>query len=333
MKNILVIGATGAMGIYLTKELLSMGYAVDGITCEEADSYDKNLTYIKADAMKDETLKELLKKDYAAIVDFMIYPNVLQFEKRHTLFLSHTDHYIFLSTYRVYSDRQLPITESCPRLLDVSEDESLLYTNDYSIYKAQEEDILRRSGADNYTIVRPAITYSRKKYQLTILEAPLVIARMCRGKRLILPGEALDKQATMSWGGDVGKMIARLVLNKKAFRQVYTTSTSEHHTWREIAQMYHRIGNLEYIGVDTETFLNIFAPGNIGARQQLCYDRLFDRVVDNAEILNITGIQPAELMPLEEGLRKELSQINPIKDIPLNGPVSERMDAYLKTLR
>lgn len=114
---------------------------------------------------------------YDAIVDFMIYTSESEFEAYYKLFLENTNHYIFLSTYRVYANT-VPITEESPRLLDVSADEAFLASGDYAIYKAQEEEILKESDYTNWTIIRPAITYSKKRFQLTTLEANVLITRM-----------------------------------------------------------------------------------------------------------------------------------------------------------
>ncbi len=44
-------------------------------------------------------------------------------------------------------------------------------------------------------------------------------------------------------------------------------------------------------------------------RRQLKYDRLFDRVIDNSKILKLCGMKQSDLMPLYEGLKREISQL------------------------
>ena len=89
----------------------------------------------------------------------------------------------------------------------------------------------------NWTIVRPTITFSKYRFQLVTLEAPILIHRAMAGKTVLLPELAMDIQATMSWAGDVGKMFTRLVLNPKAYAESFSICTAEHHTWREIAAL------------------------------------------------------------------------------------------------
>lgn len=304
-KKVLVVGGTGAMGVYLVPELLSMGYQVDVLALDTDISDDPNLHYIQGNAKDYDTVEKIVKREYAAVVDFMIYYTREEYERFLPVYLEHTEHYIFLSTYRIYADEEHPIRETSPRILDVTKDEKLLQSGDYCIYKAQTEDFLKKSEYENWTIVRPAITYSKRRFQLITMEYDLVIRSMLEHESLVVPENAMVKQATMSWAGDVARMLARLVLNKRAYKETYSVCTSEHHTWEEIAQMYQRIGGLKYCVADTETFLNIIAPGNIHARQQLLLDRYYDRVMDNSKILNITGMKQSELMPLEEGLAME----------------------------
>lgn len=329
-KKVLVPGGTGAMGVYLVPELLNLGYEVDVISLDEKQSDNQKLRYFKADAKDVGYIEKILENGYDAVVDFMIYPTKEEYETFIPLYLKNTEHYIFLSTYRVYANEEHPIRETSPRLLDASKDQVLLTSGDYCIYKAQSEEFLKTSGYSNWTAIRPAITYSKRRFQLITMEYNLVVRRMMEGKTLVLPEPAMNIEATMSWAGDVAKMIAGLVLNSRALREIYSVCTAEHHTWREIAEMYSQIGELKYITVDTDTFLNIISPGNIYARQQLIYDRYFDRIMDNSKILEITGMKQSELMPLREGLEMELSALKKENiEWPSSDDAYNRMDEYL----
>lgn len=292
-------------------------------------SDNPKLKYIKGNAKDYNVIANQLKNEYDAVVDFMIYYVKEEYEKFLPLYLMYTEHYVFLSTYRVYANEEHPIKETSPRILDVTKDEKLLNSGDYCIYKAQAEDYLKKSNFTNWTILRPAITYSKRRFQLVTLEYDLVVRRMMESKMLVLPKGAMHVQATMSWAGDVAKMIARLVLNKAAYQEIYSVCTSEHHTWEEIAQMYRKIGGLRYCTTDTENFLDIIAPNNIHARQQLILDRYYDRIMDNAKILNITGMKQSELMPLEKGLAMELAAF-PKDVVWRQDDRVDRMDVFLR---
>lgn len=330
MKKVLVMGGTGVMGSYLVPDLLKLGFQVDVVALDSKESRDPNLRYFVGDAKDDVYMSEILKNDYDAIVDFMMY-GTEEFRKKHEILIGNTEQYIFLSSYRVYANKEIPVTENAPRLLEVSEDKEFLKSDDYSLYKAREEDILRNSGKKNWTIIRPTITYSPARVQLVCLEPDTIINRTRLGKKVLLPGKAMNVQATMTWGGDVARMIARLVLNKAAYGEAFSAATAEHHSWKEIAEYYKKIIGLEYIAIDTEEFLTIRQDELIThCRWQLDYDRCFERVMDNTKILNVTGLKQSDLTPLYDGLKRELEAI-PKDKIFGTMDYSDRMDWYMET--
>ena len=325
-KKILVLGATGAMAVYLIPILLEKGYSVVGVSLEDMKSDCKNLTYIKADAKDLTFLKEQLKEKFDAIVDFMIYKSVEIFEEYYKLFLENTKHYMFFSSYRVYAE-DAPLRETSKRLLDVEKPADFVSEREYSIYKAEQEDLLNNSPYKNYTIVRPAITYSKRRLQLTILEADVLIHRMLAGKTVVLPEGAMEKYATMSWAGDVAKMLAGILFNEAAFGETYTVATAEHMKWKDIAKIYQKIGGLQYITVANDVFLDIMG-GNVLYKQQLLYDRCFDRIIDNSKILSLCNMKQEDLMPIEEGLKREFENVTSY-NMPYHEAINTRMDAYL----
>lgn len=150
---------------------------------------------------------------------------------------------------------------------------------------------------------------------------------MFENKTVVLPEGAKNVQATMSWAGDVAKMIARLLFNEKAYTQTYSVCTSEHKTWGEIADIYNKIYGLKCAWVNDEDYIDIVG-GRIAARNQLMYDRELNRVMDNSKILEATGMKQSELMPLEKGLSYELSRLKKDDIIP-DFNINNDMDKYL----
>lgn len=328
MKKVLVLGGTGAMGVYVVPELVKRGYEVTVASLDDVPQpVGGNPRYIKADTKNIENLNALLAEKFDGIIDFLLYLTD-EFRQRCKLLLESTDHYIFLSSYRVYADK-FPITESSPRLLDVSEDREFLACEDYSLYKAREENILRESGMNNWTIVRPAITYSKRRFQLVTLEAQYVINRTFDGKTVILPEEAADIQGTMTWAGDVAKMFAGVLFNPRAMCETFTFATSEHHSWKEIAEYYHEFIGLKYVFTDKKTYTNLIRPNDMYTVWQLEYDRLFNRIIDNSKILDVAGLKQESFMKLKDGLALELSALP--RDFRFADPLgaNQRMDAYL----
>lgn len=300
-KKILMLGGTGAMGMYLAPEMVALGYQVF-ITSRKEHESTEDIVYITGNAKDKAFLDTLLKQKFDCIVDFMIYKTE-EFRGRYMDLLNSTPHYIFLSSYRVYGDNHgEPITEESPRLLDsVKDDPEFLATDEYSLTKARQENILKESDKKNWTIIRPAITYSKDRFQLGTMEAQDFVKRALEGKTVIFPRQMLDKQATLSWAGDVAKMMSRMILNDKTMGETYTVSTAEHHTWKEVMELYKELLGMRVKIVDLAVYQNIF-----GGPYQIRYDRMLDRVVDNSKVLAVTGMQQEELMPLKDGLRMEL---------------------------
>ena len=286
-KKVLVLGATGAMGQYLVPYLAQMGYTVDAVSLDKVETELPGVRYIQANAKEIPTLARLLAAHYDGVVDFMIYPTA-DLANYLPIFLNGiTDHYIYLSSYRIYDNKEVPVKETSPRLLDTADDILLRNSDDYSIYKARGENIVRTFPKERWTIIRPAITYSRMRYQLVTLEAPNTVGRARAGKTVLLPEEARDIQGTMSWAGDVAMMIARLLFNDRARGEVFTVATAEHHTWGEIADYYKEICGLKAAWIPKEDFT---------------------RIMDNSKVLEVTGMKQEELRPLFDGLKYEIGR-------------------------
>ncbi len=335
-KTVLVLGATGAMGKYLIPQLAERGYEVtavyreDWLTAKGLTSDAPNVHYVPMDVMEPGNYDSLMSKHYDGIVDFMIY-NTAKLPIYLPRALAATDHYIYFSSYRVYDGKDVPVREYSRRLIDSTENAWLKHSDDYSIYKARGEEMLKVSPRRNWTAVRPSIIYSLQRNQLVTLEANLTTARARAGRSTVLPVQAKDIQGTRTWAGDAARMLAGLLFNELALGEVYSIATAEHHTWGEIAEMYHDICGLNSVWVDKEDYLKLVDPhGGPGARWQLEYDRLFNRVMDNSKVLHATGITQDSLRPLYDGLAYEIGRFP--KDDPAiacDSPVSIRFNDFL----
>ncbi len=331
-KKVLVLGGTGAMGVYVVPELLELGYKVDVLSLDDRKSDHPNLRYFQVENAKvEDTIRPYLENgNYDGIVDFMLY-TTKTFSTRHKLLLDNCKHYIYLSSYRVYANEQHPITESAPQLWDVSTDEDMMKTDTYALAKAKQEDILENSAYNNWTAIRPAITFSKFRYQLVTLEAEVIVHRAKLGKKVLLPEGAMKAQATMTWGKDVAKMISKLLFNEKAMREHYTVATAEHNTWETVASYYHDLIGLEYEVIPTDDFLKLIDPEDPfhGPRWQLEYDRMYDRIVDNTKVLEVTGLKQSDFSTVRDALALELANL-PKDTVWKENPVNDRMDAYIR---
>ncbi|HOG19853.1 MAG TPA: NAD-dependent epimerase/dehydratase family protein [Salinivirgaceae bacterium] len=234
--KILLLGGTGAMGEYLS-DILSQKGNQTFVTTRSLRTSKENLTFIQGNAKNLSFLKSILDKRWDAIVDFMVY-STAQFQKRVDLLLNATHQYVFLSSARVYADSESPIVESSPRLLDVSNDVEFLKTDEYSLAKARQEDILRKSGKANWTIIRPYITFSSHRLQLGVLEKEDWLYRALKGKTIVFSEDINSKLTTLTFGIDVAKSISALIGEEETYGETFHITTEEHTKWSEILDLY-----------------------------------------------------------------------------------------------
>ena len=310
MKKVLLIAGGGTLGRYTAKELLSKGCEVDVICLEDCTSDNPKLRYYnhyKANADLKYLTEFLKDKYYDGIVNYIHYTSVEDYKPVHKLLSEKTGHLIFLSSYRVYADLQHPITETAPMLADViKDDEEFLKTENYAIPKAKCEKFLREeSGTENWTVVRPVISFSDKRFDLVTVSGREIIDAAKSGKTILLPEAAKNLTAGLDWAGNSGKLIANLLFKKECFGESYTVSSGQNLTWGEVAEIYTRLTGVKFIWTDTQKYVNISNGGYI-----LFYDRLYDRAVDNTKILKATGLNKDDFASVEEGIIIELDNIN-----------------------
>ena len=324
--KVLLIGGTGAMGVYLRRELALLGYEVY-VTSRGEQPREPGVHFIVGNGKNISFVKGVLSEVAPDVaIDFMIY-GTNEFAERYNLFLDRLKQYMFLSSYRVFNET-VPLREDSPRLLDSIDDEAYLKTDEYALCKARCEDMLRKSGKKNWTILRPGITYSTARFQFGCLEANVVCYRALHGQPVIIPRDMLAKRTTMTWGGDVAKMIARLVLNDGALGEDFNVATSESRTWSEIAAIYRATLGMKLKEVSLSEYFDVCG------QYQVRYDRMFDRVMDNTKILTVTGLKQASFKSVEEGLRGELlSNYGYLQSIKPNIIQNAKIDKVCRSIK
>lgn len=305
MKKVLLIAGGGTLGTYTAKELLNKGCAVDVICLEDYTSNNPKLCYHKAKADLNYLTEFLKDKYYDGIVNFIHYYVPEMYKPVHKLLTSKTDQLIFLSSYRVYAESKQPLTEESPFLADVVEDEEFLKSEDYAVPKAICEKFLREeSGTENWTVVRPVISFSDKRFDLVTVSGHEIIDAARSGKTVILPEAAKKLTAGLDWAGNSGKLIANLLFKKECLGEAYTVSSGQNLTWGEVADIYTRLTGVNFRWADTEEYVSTGHGGN-----GLFYDRLYDRAVDNTKILKATGFKNEDFTSIEDGIKIELNNI------------------------
>lgn len=305
-KKVLLIGGNGTLGTYTAKELSAMGHSLDIICLEDNQADTDRIKYYKATANID-FLKEFLKdRYYDGIVNFILYEDVDEYKPIHKILSEKTDHLIFLSSYRVYADLQHPITETAPLLFDVSEDEDFLKNEKYAVSKAKAEHFIREeSGTTSWTIVRPVISFSDKRFDIVTRNGREVIDRTKNNEIITLPEVSRNLTAGLDWAGNSGKLIANLLFKENALGEAYTVSSAQNLTWGEVANIYTELLGAKFKWVSTEEFVNENPYLRVNP-WILKYDRFFDRKIDNKKILSATGLKKDDFVSIKDGIKIEL---------------------------
>jgi len=302
--KVLVLGGTGAMGVHLVKKLADKNYDVY-VTSRSRSGQQENITYIVGDAKESDFLQRLLNEHWDCIVDFMVY-STSQFQERYEFFLNATEHYFFISSSRIYAESNTPLTENSPRLLEISQDELYLATDEYALTKARQEDLLFESVYKNWTIIRPYITYDKQRLQLGVLEKECWLYRAVYGRSIVAAKEIQTKQTTLTSGEDVANAMAALIGNKKAQGEAFHITTDESLTWHEVANIYKGVLNKHGIRTDLlEQELKDFLKWRKGT-YQVIYDRLYNRTFDNSKVKQF--IDTSSFTTPQKGLSEALTQ-------------------------
>lgn len=321
MKNILVLGGTGAMGSHLVKILAGRGDKVT-VTTRSTRQSMPNIKYIQGNAKECSFLDRLLDRKWDAIVDFMVY-TTSAFEQRAPKFLAATDQYIFLSSARVYADSSHAISEESPRLVDSSADEKFLDTDEYSLAKARQENILCYSGNKNWTIIRPYITYSEQRLQLGVLEKEGWLYRALKGRTIVFSEDIASKLTTLTHGLDVAGAMAALIGEEPALGEAYHITQREAVSWQAVLDIY--LDVLEkHLGKRPKVLLlslDDFSRCK-QAEYQIKYDRLFNRVFDSSKAGKVVDVR--SFRSLEQGLADCLEEF---LEKPVFLPIDWRSEA------
>lgn len=321
--NILILGGTGAMGNHLIKQL-GGGKNHLTVTSRRAVDNSEYVTYIKGNAKSHEFLFPILdSQNWDAIVDFMCY-STSEFEHLYEKFLSSTRQYVYLSSSRVYADNQDYIVETSSRLLDVGKDEDYISTDEYALAKARQEDILRNSAKTNWTIIRPYVTFSTYRLQLSCEEKESWLYRALHGRSIVISKDLLDKVTSFTYGNDVAAGIAGIIGQESAFGEAFHITTNET-TWNDILQIY-LDGIEKTTGKRPTLYLtDSYKPFYGGNIEQVRYDRLYNRKFDNSKISHYVDI--SKFHPLREALLSCISDfVNSPQWLEINWGQEARKD-------
>ena len=282
--NILVLGGTGAIGKSLVEYLQESGNQIL-VTSRKSHKNYGNVSFICGDAKNISFLRQILAAHYDVIIDFMVY-STNEFSERYQLLLQNTDKYIFISSCRVFDIIQIPITENSPKLLDRKDDPVFLNTDEYSLSKARQENILKTGNFANWTIVRPYITYNDNRLQLGVYEKENWLYRALHGRSIVFSKDILNRFTTLSYGGDAGKAIACIAVAPNTTSQSFNIVGNTPVKWSEVLDIYLDAFE-EIVGFRPKVFCSDLST-NLqldSAKYQVIYCRASDRIFDNSKLM------------------------------------------------
>jgi nucleoside-diphosphate-sugar epimerase len=281
--RILLLGGTGAMGIHLSKIISDRGDNIV-ITSRSSKESTKQIEYREGDAKDLDFLNNILEEKWDTIVDFMVYSQV-DFKERIEKLLSRTSQYIFLSSSRVYDNSKEFITEDTTKLVDTTTDKEYLQTDEYALSKARQEDILKSSNKQNWTIIRPYITYSEIRLQLGTLEKENWLYRAIHGRTIIFSEDIKNHFTTLTYGLDVSTAMSKFIGNSSCLGESYHITNDTSYKWDDLLNVYldvleEKLGSRPKVLYQNLSDYSSWNPG----KYQIIYDRLFDRKFDNTKI-------------------------------------------------
>lgn len=334
MSRVLLLGGTGVIGRYLPPFLEQDGHQVF-VTSRQPRDHVGTVRFVHGNAQDLGFLRDCVRQIRPdAIVDFMIY-GTEAFRDRVEWLLGASAHYLFFSSFAVHAyfdrARSVPLREDSPRLLEacVGRDEAFLRTDAYPLAKARQEDALRAAGERHpdqvWTIIRPSIAFDRTRFQLADYPRGTLLWRAATNRPIALPERMAQCRTTMTFGQDVARLVAKLVLNPKAYGEVFLAATGESLTWREIGEVFHQTLGTSFATCSEEDYIRC-----CGDERWIRYSQMNDRVVDNCKILAATGLAQSGFVPLRECLARELSAARGA-GCPQGGALAQgaRVDALL----
>lgn len=341
-KTVLILGGTGAMGKHLVSILNDMGgFNIIVTSRQHHDNFD-NVTYLKGSAKEHDFIVPVAKiRRWDAIVDFMVYGTTEEFIEHSNWFLQSTRQYVYISSSRVYADYDGPITEDCPRLLDVCTDEKFMRLNTYALEKARDENVLLNRTEKNWTIIRPYVTFSEDRLQLGMFEKEDWLYRAMHGRPIVLSEDVAKCYTTFTYGFDVARGIASIIGQDAAIGEIFHITSSETHTWQSILDIYVSVLQAKTGKKPKVVYTKQWEEWQGGYWEKWKYDRIYNRIFDNAKIGKFIDV--STFTPTIDGIRTCLESFidNPsFKNIPWEREMNKdkccrtlRLDFYYPTWR
>lgn len=139
---------------------------------------------------------------------------------------------------------------------------------------------IRKTGQ----IIRPYITFSENRLQLSPVEKEFWLQRALAGKTIFFSRDLADKYTTLTYGYDVARGIASILVNEKAYGEAFHITANESHKWGDLLDVYTDIIKKKVGHQPKVKMLNEWSPIIGGNPLQVKWDRLYNRRFNNDKI-------------------------------------------------
>jgi nucleoside-diphosphate-sugar epimerase len=228
--KVLFIGGTGVISSACLRPAIEAGAELYLYNRGNApQEVPEGVTLIQGDIRDRKKSEEQLRgRSFDVVVQWVGFTEE-HIERDIELFAGRTGQYIFISSASAYHKPPagLPITES-----------SLLRNPywEYSRNKIACEQRLERAYRETgfpVTILRPSHTYGDKMIPSPFDRGATIVARMRRGKEVIVPGDGTSRWV-LTHNSDFAKGFVGLLGNPRAIGEVYHITSQEALTWDQI---------------------------------------------------------------------------------------------------
>ena len=135
------------------------------------------------------------------------------------------------AAYEAEKRKSIAVIED--KLTDAPAPKTLAYNEIFA-----DENILFESKNNNYTIIRPYISYSDYRLQLGVFEKEKWLIRAIQDNTIVVSADILLHRTTMTYAKDVANRIACIVGCSKSRGEIYNIANNKSCTWREILDQY-----------------------------------------------------------------------------------------------
>lgn len=328
--KILLIGGTGILSTDIVNECLKRKYEVYIFNRGHNNSeIDKSVKIIIGDIRdKEDVIYKFKNYHFDVIIDFLSYTE-RQLKQNLEIFDGKCKQYIFISSATVYRK-----TKKGEKITENTEVENNQWS--YSSNKIKCEELLAdnyKITRQDYTIVRPYVTYSKKRIPFAVIPGrQWTLANRILNDKPVLLWDDGKARCTLTQTKEFAIGMVGLFLNKNAYEEVFNITTNDSLTWKEaLIDIANALGKEVIIANIPTSFIIKELKEYKGV---LLGDKGLDREFDNAKIRKVVPEFNPKIK-FEEGIKETINyyESNPKArkvDYIWDGRIDATIEKYYK---